>query len=327
MAVPSPLRSCCFVGQRPDLLAIEAGLRAGQSLGSLQRQFGIARSTLRKHRDTCMGGNASVTGGAPSGAGGAAGSPLGSGTAGNAASPPGAPGRTATPVAPRLSAAPFMVTEDAQVRFVCDLIDTNQFHFRFTLDWLGQAWSLSHEEVRSRYQAALARCSADRQVHMAQLEVSLAALEAQERAAMQEHRRLRKTEPASARNYLGLAIKARTEYAELAGLRRMRIEASVDIWTRPEFVMAVDRFTETAVDVLVPGEDATLQALARRVAKKAGVADVDPAVVAAALAVAGEDLAQRIADLLRSPGGEAPPPALPPAPITVPAEPLDAAAE
>lgn len=323
-----PSGPCCFVGQRADLPAVEEALRSTESLGSMERRFGISRGSLRKHREKCMGmpgASRMRANGMPTAAG--TGEP-----SATEAVPSGMPAGTdpkgpRRPPAPRLSAAAVAVTEDAQVRFVCDLIDTNQFHFRFTLDWLGQAWSLSHEEVRSRYQAALARCSADRQVHMAQLEVSLAALEAQERAAMQEHRRLRKKEPSSARNYLGLAIKARTEYAELAGLRRLRIEASLDIWTRPEFVMAVDRFTETAVDVLVPGEDATLQALARRVAAKAGVPDVDPAVVAAALAVAGEDLAQRIADLLRAPGGEAPPPALPPAPITAPAEPLDAAAE
>lgn len=295
--------ACCFVGERPDLDLIDAFLlQPGASLSAAERQFTISRGSLRKHLRECLG--ATHPTGIPTGYV----SPVLPGihntkAASNPQDPSGMPfGATPNPVAQLLappkvhvSQAILWTTEEEQVAFLSALIEGNRFYFGDTLAWLERTWKLSPTEIRRRYEAAIARCSTDRQVDHAEKVVALGAFEAQERAAWSEHRRLRKTEPSQARGYLSLAIKARSEWAAIAGLKtaRMEVSGSINIWHRPEFVMEVERFTETTLDVLAPQDEKAADAMldrARIAAERVLGQAVDPAIVAALGAALMEQL-------------------------------------
>lgn len=206
----------------------------------------------------------------------------------------------------RLSEAHGLASQEAHVAFLARLIEGDRFRFRPTLDWLGAAWGIPDHEVRDRYRQAVQRVSADKQIECAEKEVNLAALETKEAAAMREFKRLRVSEPTTAKGYLQLATKCRMEYATLAGLRRTQIDVDINIWTRPEFVMAVDAVVETSLDALVPQADAEFQTMVREVEAKLGVA-IDPKVAAAVLEIASGRMAEKLGAQVRQGSGQAEP--------------------
>lgn len=251
---------CCFLGDHKSLPAIEKEVREGKlSVREVARRFTISRGSLQKHL-LCMGifpkpKNADP----PSEAGPTANTEAGRSQTTSVtanATPLAFPDKSVTkPMVPggmRSSAAFLLSREEDQIDYIADLIECGQFYFRRTLVWLERAWNLPADAVRARFQLAVERCSADRQHEIAQKEATLAALEGHEYEAMREFRRLRRNDPTAARAYLGIALKARTEYSNLAGLKTIRHDVNINVWQRTEFIMAVDQFTEAALDVVAP---------------------------------------------------------------------------
>jgi len=202
-----------------------------------------------------------------------------------------------------------LTTDEEQIEYIANLIECGQFYFRRTLEWLAKVWGLSGDVVRARFQLAVERCSADRQHEIAQRETSLASYEAQEESAMREFRRLRRSSPQAAKSYLSLAMKARTEYTNLAGLKTIKVEQTVNVWQRTEFVVAVDQFTEAALDVVAPADPTVLLAAVQ--AKLSGV--VEPGVLAAlpdvldvVLGQLQTDAAARFGQILQGNGNSVP---------------------
>lgn len=308
-AEPAEPTECCYVGRHPELTRIDAALRAGNSLRTLTKSYPeISISSFSRHRNRCLGlGGVSQTRVATSRNGESRfvriSTPASAGNAGNDSGNAGVKRPRIGPRDFQMSEALAATSEEEQTRFLANLIETNRFHFHHTLTWLEMVWKLSAMDVRHRYEQAVQRCSADRQLALAQLEVTLAALESQEREATIEFRRLRKTEPSQAKGYLSLAIKARTEYADLAGLKTLRIEANVNVWTHPAFVVAVDRFTEAALDVIAPTDEAAASLL-ERVSARLG-RPVDAEVASAMLAQLQADAAGRFAALTAEAQGTA----------------------
>lgn len=280
---------CCFLGDRPDADAIAAYLLTpNASLRGGEKEFGASRASLRKHRDVCLRGHVAPV--MPIGATWRHVGPLV--TDKHRESPedqgnhPGVATVAGGPPALRMGAAVLAISEEEQVTFIASLIEGNRFYYRRTLAWLEGIWKLSATEVRKRYDAAVAKVDADHQLEHAEKVISLAALEAKEQAADHEFRRLRKSDPSQARGYLALSLKARSEYAAIVGLKttKIAVEGAINIWTRSEVVIAIDRFTETALDVLSPPDEQSAEALldkARLAAERSLGRSVDAEVVAA----------------------------------------------
>lgn len=290
----------CSICKRADVEAVDLALMNGASTRGIEASFeGTSRSSASYHRKHCLkltpvysDGSKDTPTSVDQVSTETTGKPDGQGGDGSKDTVPVAAFRNAT-----YRRAFLAVTEPDQIAHLADLIETNHFHFHHTLTWLEQAWKLSPLEVRHRYEQAVRRCSADRQMALAQLEVTLAAFETQEREAMAEFRRLRRKAPGQARGYLNAAIRARMEYADLAGLKTIRIEANVNVWTHPAFVVAVDRFTEAALDVIAP-LDAEATAFLGRVEARLG-RPVDVELAAALLSQLQEEAAVRF-DALRA---------------------------
>lgn len=312
MPPPAP---CCKVGARPDVDAINAALNRYTVRDVLARFPGIGLGTLGKHRSTCLK--------AP---------PIAYVAPANGdeqiAEQPFEQPRTGAPLTeqPRTSAnkpggtilhfrrfvryndAPKVTDPEEQVLFIARLIEGHRFNFRPSLDWLALHWKLSASEVRDRYREAIQRVSSDKQIECAEKEVNLAAFETKEAAAMKEFRRLRLKEPSHARGYLALALKARGEYADLAGLypkASATVDVDINIWTRPEFVMAVDAVVETSLDALVPQAEAEFQAMVREVEAKLGM-KIDPKVAAAVLEIASGRMQDKLGAQVRQASGQEP---------------------
>lgn len=303
-APPTDLVCLCSVGRDPRATEISQALvRGTTSVREIARTYGFSSTAMSTHRTKCLRLTPMALARTPAA--------VPNVPTENPAFPGNSTGNTPRnilgqqfqPDEQSLADVGKATTEEEQVRFVSHLIDTNRFHFHTTLAWLETAWSLSAMDVRHRYEQAVQRCAADRQMALAQLEVTLAALETQERWAMAEFRRLRKRDIPSAKGYLALAVKARAEYADLAGLKTIRIEANVNVWTHPAFVVAVDRFTEAALDVIAPTDEAAA-ALLERVSARLG-RPVDAEVASAMLAQLQADAAGRFASLTAEAQGTA----------------------
>lgn len=263
---------CCPVGARPDLARIDHLLRT-KSIRQVASETGLSRPALTKHLVTCLGEevrNAPVHLSAPQRAAGHANhlaTPPGGDATGQAStdSPPNEGPATATtertPMAvaalysPRWGHPRTALTEEQRIAFLCDLIENNKFYFRRTLDGLAREWNENGTEVRRLFLVARQKLSADRQSLAVQLEITISALERHERLAMAEWRRLKKSQPSVAKGYLALVRQLRGDIAEFVGLRKIRLEAELNVWTRPEFVAAVDSVTEAHVSVLLPASE------------------------------------------------------------------------
>lgn len=311
--MPLPPAPCCFVGSRPDVDAINAAFAAGSSLREVSALFkGVSKSSLGDHRRRCLRPSTDTNADsartpADTRAGGAPVTYLPRAPQGNDC-PPDTRGQNVLPFrrTVRLSEAHGLASQEAQVDFLARLIEGDRFRFRPTLEWLAAAWGIPDHEVRDRYRLAVQRVSADKQIECAEKEVNLAALETKEAAAMREFKRLRVSEPTTAKGYLQLAVKCRMEYATLAGLRRTQVDVNVNIWQRPEFVMAVDAVVETSLDALVPQAEAEFLAMVREVEAKLGMA-VDPKVAAAVLEIASGRMADKLGAQVRAGAGQAEP--------------------
>lgn len=305
----------CIVGRHPSASEISQILREGTAtVHQISKRFGpLTPTAISRHRTKCLGLTpkpfirADTPPRPPAATSRNVPTTLPTDPPNTPESPPrtvaSARGYRFAPDEQALSDVTKATTEEEQTRFVSHLIDTNRFHFHATLTWLETEWGISPMDVRHRYEQAVQRCSADRQMALAQLEVTLAALEVKERWAMAEFRRLRTRNIPQARGYLALATKVRTEYADLAGLKTIRIEANVNVWTHPAFVVAVDRFTEAALDVIAPVDEAAA-ALLERVSARLG-RPVDAEVVSAMLAQLQADAAGRFAALTAEAQGTA----------------------
>jgi len=299
---PAP---CCLVGARPDVDAINAAYANGGTVREVHALFpDVSRASIGRHR-VCLKRLGDISGDEHE-------------TRGVNRDSRRAPMRPALPPANetaagdngrrsnvlpfrrtvRLSEAAGLASQEAHVAFLARLIEGDRFRFRPTLEWLAAAWGIPDHEVRDRYRLAVQRVSADKQVECAEKEVNLAALETKEAAAMKEFRRLRVSEPTTAKGYLQLATKCRMEYATLAGLRRTQVDVNVNIWQRPEFVMAVDAVVETSLDALIPQAEAEFQAMVREVEAKLGMA-VDPKVAAAVLEIASGRMQEKLGAQVR----------------------------
>lgn len=305
---------CCHVGRRSDVNDINAAFAAGDSVGQVMAAFkGLSRGSIGRHRSKCLAvGN--IPGNDP-------GTDAGTGTVRPRQQPPvrrasnestaGTHSRNAGNVVPlrrtvKLTDAYGITAPEEQTTFIARLIEGHAFFFRSTLEWLASAWRLESNEVRERYRLAVQRISVDKQVECAEKEVNLAALETQEAAAWREFKRLRVSEPTTAKGYLQLALKARTEYADLAGLRRSKVDVNVNIWTQPEFVMAVDAVVESSLDACIPRADADFMAMVREAEEKLGV-KIDPAVAAAILEIASGRVEAKLQAQVRAGSGASEP--------------------
>ena len=199
----------------------------------------------------------------------------------------------------RMEDAHACLVADTQVRFIARLIENHQFFFRPTIEWLGAVWKLSSADVRILYRDALDRVSTDRKLEYAELEVNLAALEQKEHLATREFKRLRIKEPSQARGYLSLALKARMEYATLAGLRREQVDVNVNVWNHPSFLVAVDTVVETSLDASYPQTDAEMAALVREAEMKLG-REIDPEVATALLEVAARRVSTKLIEVSKA---------------------------
>lgn len=267
---------CCFVGARPDIEKINAALLAPKAaVRAVSKSTGVSRPALTRHLTQCLGGVVQrLPGNGALGDASPGATPLASGSATRATSRAIPEGQTApavnsdgaTPgaISPWYVAALCSVrwghpktatTEERKIAFLYDLIETGRFYFRRTLDGLAEQWNESGAEVRRLFLLARSKLSADRQSLTVQLEITLNALEAREREALSEWRRLRKAQPNVAKGYLALARQLRGDIAEFVGLRKIRLEAELNVWTRPEFVAAVDSVTEAHVSVLLPASE------------------------------------------------------------------------
>lgn len=320
--------ACCPVGDRPDVKAIDRALLTG-SIRRVVKDTGLSRHSLTKHLKECLGAaplNAPL--GAATVAAMAALSPATVATKGPDESEhpeTGAPTTAATnepktppdPAAvavtalysPRYGHPRVAKTEEQRVAFLCDLIETNRFYFRRTLDGLAEEWGEDRNEVRRMFFAARAKNTADRQNALAQLEVTISALESQERQANREYFRLRKEQPAVAKGYLQLAVKIRGDIAEFAGLRKLRMEADINVWTRPEFVTAVDQITDASLGILLPGteqDEHGMAALCGRVEQSLGttLTDRERTLISEALAQAAAVVDERIVQIVAEASGK-----------------------
>lgn len=190
-------------------------------------------------------------------------------------------------------------TGETRTVFIARLIENNQFHFRPTIEWLALVWKMTVADVRVIYRDAIERVSTDRKLEYAELEVNLHALEQKEYAAMREFGRLRVKEPSHAKNYLSLALKARMEYATLAGLRREQVDVNVNVWNHPSFLVAVDTVVETSLDASYPQTDAEMAALVREAEMKLG-REIDPEVATALLEVAARRVSTKLIEVSKA---------------------------
>ena len=290
---------CCFVGRRPDLAQIDEALRSGTPVREVARKMGVSRGSLQKH-EFCLGLKVQHKRSRPAAntsQNGATASHL-PGDPANQGDPDSNPAGSQDAARPR--SAFGCVTEEEQVGFLANLIQHNRFHSYRTLHWLEGVWNLHRDTVRARFAAAVEKCAADRAQEIAQKEVALAALEMQETLALREFRRLRMDNPTAARAYLALAMKARTEYADLAGLKTIKSEVNINVWQRTEFVLAVDRFTDAALDVVAPVDPLPLLTRLKDRLAQVGVAPqvvaAAPEVLEAALALLQQDMQARFSE-------------------------------
>ena len=312
--MPDTPAPCCYVGGRPDVADINAAFANGATVREVVALFpDLSKSAIGRHR-RCLARPGDIPGTANSSAGDARSTapqtnvPILLPSTGTR---PGDSQGQRSNVLPfrrtvRLSEAHGLASQEAHVDFLARLIEGDRFRFRPTLEWLAAAWGIPDHEVRDRYRLAVQRVSADKQIECAEKEVNLAALETKEAAAMREFKRLRVSEPTTAKGYLQLAVKCRMEYATLAGLRRTQVDVNVNIWQRPEFVMAVDAVVETSLDALVPQAEAEFLAMVREVETKLGMA-VDPKVAAAVLEIASGRMADKLGAQVRAGAGQAEP--------------------
>lgn len=319
----------CIVRERPDAAAIDQDLRT-KSIRRVADATGISRPTLTRHLTNCLGlpirnvpvhlqnvrtepgvAGTGATQAAPSAGGSATHEPPTekADAAATATRPSSVMKGVAALYSPRWGHPRTAHTEEQRIAFLSDLIESGKFYFRRTLDGLADVWNETGAEVRRLFLVARQRLTADRQSLAVQLEITISALERKERMAMGEYRRLRKKEPGTARGYLALARQIRGDIAEFVGLRKIRMEADVNVWTRPEFVTAVDRITDASLGILLPGteqDERGMEALCGRVEQSLGttLSERERTLIAEALAQAAAVVDERIVQIVAEASGK-----------------------
>lgn len=319
--------ACCDIGARPDIETIHSDMRA-LGIRATAEKYTLSRHLLTRHLKEHLGedpvrlpvGLARTVAKATKSVATPSPRPLGESVPPtNPSVAMAGPGDERPPVvipygvamlfSPRWGHPQLAQTEEQRLAFLSDLIESNRFYFKRTLDGLAEQWKVSDAEVRRLFLAVRTKLTNDRQGLGVQLEITLSALEAQERLAMQEWRRLRKTQPSVARGYLALARQIRGDIAEFVGLRKIRQEVELNVWTRPEFVTAVDRITDASLGVLLPGTDHDEQgmtALCERTETAFGekLTNRDKALIAEALAQAAAVVDDRIVAIVAEASGK-----------------------
>jgi len=314
---------CCFIGERPDIETINTVLRT-KGIRPAEKLTGLSRHLLTRHLKECLGEVpvnlplglaktvaklAMATPNSSPPPSEKSNSPHHEDPAMDAAMATNVSYAAAMLYSPRWGHPRTARTEEQRIAFLQDLIETNRFYFRRTLDGLAAEWGETGTEVRRLFLLARSKLSEDRQGAAVQLEVTLNALEAQERHAMGEYRRLRKVQPSVARGYLGLARQIRGDIAEFTGLRKIRLEAELNVWTRPEFVTAVDRITDASLGILLPGteqDERGMEALCGKVEQSLGtqLSERERALIAEALAQAAAVVDERIVQIVAEASGK-----------------------
>lgn len=285
--------SCCAVGRRGDVGAINAALRAGMKVREVSTLYGIGRTVVGDHRKHCLRLD----------------DPRPKAEEGPPAPRP-EPAREAPPdsedeladsgqpvrelfEAPRARLTPHAKeakTFTEQSLVCADMIAAGAWEGRPSTRWLSALWGLSAEAVRERHRAGAVAAQADRGAIEAERQNSIGALQEQERMALEafEASRLGADEDEDGGGsaigvgdprLLAAATNARKEIARVAGCMPQAGTFAVNIYQSPEFIKATTTIVESfqgaldadAVAVLLP--DVDREVVARVLNAARGLAD------------------------------------------------------
>lgn len=254
--------SCCVLGRRSDIGAINAGLRAGMSVREVAKTFGVGKSSVGSHRSDCLKLDEVKPGPvkapreklAPDAADAAD-------TVRGQSAPSSGATRARLPMDPK-DAKTFV-----EQSLVCaDMIAAGKWEGRPSVRLLSAIWGLSADAVRDRHQAGTVAAAADRGQLEAERQVAIGALQEQERIALEafEASKLMLGEEAGDAKFLAIAQKARAEIARIAGcIPQPGTTVNVNVTTSPQFVAASTRLVDTVHDALDAVDEVAARAAER----------------------------------------------------------------
>lgn len=260
--------SCCVLGRRSDIGAINAGLRAGMSVREVAKTFGVGKSSVGSHRSDCLKLDEVKPGPVKAGR-----EKLAPDAADTADSVRGQLGPSSGATRARLPMDPKDAKTFVEQSLVCaDMIATGKWEGRPSVRLLSAIWGLSADAVRDRHQAGTVAAAADRGQLEGERQVAIGALQEQERIALEafEASKLMLGEEgeqlfqAGDSKFLAIAQKARAEIARIAGcIPQPGTTVNVNVLQSPQFASASAKLIDTVQGTLDAVDDIAQRAAAR----------------------------------------------------------------
>lgn len=300
MAETAKDKSCCALGRRADIGAINAALRAGMGVREVAKTFGVGKSVVGEHRAECL----RLDGATSKPRAVTAETRVEKGpreeVADSADTVRGQSGQVSGALRARLPTDPNDAKTFTEQSLVCaDMIAAGRWEGRTTVRWLSALWGLSGEAVRARHQAGTVVAQADRGHIESERQVAIGALQEQERVALEAFEASKlildeegeQTFGAGDPKFLAIAQKARSEMARIAGcVPQAATTVNVNFAEDPKFREAARRFVDAVQDVLGASSSIVERLAARNVSVSVEAA---AAVLAEAEAILCERFAPR----------------------------------